>query len=50
LGNKKAPDLFRRGFGSMMRPFDYARTTPETREGFPALVVVFVVVIMRAAP
>jgi len=30
----------------MMRQFDYARTTPETREGFLVFVVVFVVVII----
>jgi hypothetical protein len=29
-----------------MRPFDYARTTPETREGFPVFVVVLTVIIM----
>jgi hypothetical protein len=29
----------------MMRQVDYARTTPETREGSLAFVVVFVVII-----
>jgi hypothetical protein len=29
-----------------MRPFNYARTTPEAREGLPVFVVVFAVVIM----
>ena len=32
----------------MMRPFNYARTTPEAREGFPVFVVVFAVVIIGA--
>jgi hypothetical protein len=32
----------------MMRPFGYARTTPEAREGFPVFVVVFAVVIIGA--
>jgi len=50
LSNKKAPDLFRRGSGSTMRQFDYARTTPETREGFPVFVVIFVNVVMGAGP
>ena len=31
-----------------MRPFNYARTTPEAREGFPVFVVVFAVVIIGA--
>jgi hypothetical protein len=30
----------------MMRPFNYARTTPEAREGFPVFVVVFADVFM----
>jgi hypothetical protein len=30
-----------------MRRFDYARATPETREGFPVFVVVLVVVMAR---
>lgn len=32
----------------MMRPFNYARTTPEAREGFPVFVVVFAVVVIPA--
>ena len=32
----------------MMRPFNYARTTPEAREGFPVFVVVVAVVIIGA--
>jgi hypothetical protein len=31
-----------------MRSFDYARTTPEARKGFPVFVVVFAVVFMAA--
>jgi hypothetical protein len=34
----------------MMRQFDYARTTPETREGFLVFVVVFVIDIIGAGP
>jgi hypothetical protein len=30
----------------MMRPFNYARTTPEARQGFPVFVVVFADVVM----
>jgi hypothetical protein len=30
-----------------MRPFDYARTTPETHEGFPVFVVLAVVIMAR---
>jgi hypothetical protein len=29
-----------------MRSFDYARTAPEAREGFPVFVICFAVVIM----
>jgi len=32
----------------MVRPFSYARTTPEAREGFPVFVVVVAVVIIGA--
>jgi hypothetical protein len=32
----------------MMRPFDYARTTPEAREGFPVFVAVFAIVVIGA--
>jgi hypothetical protein len=32
----------------MMRPFNYARTAPEAREGFPVFVVGFAVVIIGA--
>jgi hypothetical protein len=31
-----------------MRPFNYARTTPEAREGFPVFVVGFAIVIIGA--
>jgi hypothetical protein len=34
----------------MMRPFDYARTTPETREGTLVFVVVLRAVIIGAGP
>jgi hypothetical protein len=29
-----------------MRPFNYARTTPEARKGFPVFVVVFAVCVI----
>jgi hypothetical protein len=46
-GNKKAPDLLKGGASvQVMRPFNYARTTPEAREGLPVFVVVFADVIM----
>jgi hypothetical protein len=43
----KKPRTFSGGASvQMMRPFNYARTTPEAREGFPVFVVVFADVIM----
>jgi hypothetical protein len=31
-----------------MRPFNYARTTPEAPRGFPVFVVVFAVIVIGA--
>jgi len=46
-GNKKAPDLFRRGFGSDDAIVNvYARMSPEARQGFAVLAVRLVVVII----
>ena len=43
---KKPRTFIRRGFGSVMRSFDYARTPPEAPEGFVVFAVRLVVVIM----
>jgi hypothetical protein len=44
----KKPRTFSGGTSvQMMRPFNYARTTPEAREGFPVFVVVFAVIMAR---
>jgi hypothetical protein len=45
-GNKKAPDLVVRGFGSDDASFDYARTPPEPPEGLVLVVVLVVAKIM----
>src|SRR5262245_61672743 len=46
-GNKKAPDLFRRGFGEVDATGIYdARMPPEPLEGLVVLVVVFAVMVM----
>jgi hypothetical protein len=43
----KKPRTFSGGASvQMMRSLDYARTSPETRQGFPIFVVRFAVVVM----
>jgi hypothetical protein len=46
---KKPRNLIGRGLRfKIMRSFDYARTAPEARRGFPVFVVAFAVVFMAA--
>jgi hypothetical protein len=48
-GNKKAPVLFRRGFGSENAIVTYARGSPEARQGFAVFAVRLVFVVMALA-